>query len=401
MIIHPKVRGFICTTTHPLGCERNVRDQITATRAQGQRSDGPKKVLVIGASSGYGLAARITAAFGFGADTLGVFFEKPGSDKKAGTAGWYNAAAFDKFAKAEGLYSRSINGDAFSDEARAKVIELIKSEMGGQVDLVVYSLASPVRKLPSTGELKRSALKPIGQPYSSTAIDTNKDAITHASIEPATEQEIEDTVTVMGGQDWELWINALADAGVLAPATRTVAFSYIGTEITWPIYWHGALGKAKVDLDATAQRLNAKLAGTGGSANVAVLKSVVTQASAAIPVMPLYISIAFKVMKEQGLHEGTIEQLDRLFRERMYRADGQPGAVDEENRLRLDDWELKPEVQDAAKAIWPIVTTENLFETTDYASYKHEFLKLFGFERDDVDYDADVDPDVKFDVIEL
>ncbi|SEM18504.1 enoyl-[acyl-carrier protein] reductase / trans-2-enoyl-CoA reductase (NAD+) [Pseudoxanthomonas sp. GM95] len=401
LIIHPKVRGFICTTTHPLGCELNVRDQIAATRAHGVRSDGPKKVLVIGASSGYGLAARISAAFGFGADTLGVFFEKPGSEKKAGTAGWYNAAAFDKFAKAEGLYSRSINGDAFSDEARAKVIELIKTEMGGQVDLVVYSLASPVRKLPSTGELKRSALKPIGQPYSSTAIDTNKDAITHASIEPATEQEIEDTVTVMGGQDWELWINALSEAGVLAPATRTVAFSYIGTEITWPIYWHGALGKAKVDLDATAQRLNAKLGADGGSANVAVLKSVVTQASSAIPVMPLYISIAFKVMKEQGLHEGTIEQLDRLFRERMYRTDGATAEVDDENRLRLDDWELKPEVQAAAKAIWPQVTTENLFELTDYASYKHEFLKLFGFERDDVDYDADVNPDVTFDVIEL
>lgn len=400
LIIHPKVRGFICTTTHPLGCERNVRDQIAATRAQGVRSDGPKKVLVIGSSSGYGLAARISAAFGFGADTLGVFFEKPGSDKKAGTAGWYNAAAFDKFAKAQGLYSKSINGDAFSDQARAQVIELIKTEMGGQVDLVVYSLASPVRKLPSTGELKRSALKPIGAPYSSTAIDTNKDAITHATIEPATEQEIQDTVTVMGGQDWELWIDALAQAGVLAPAARTVAFSYIGTEITWPIYWHGALGRAKVDLDATAQRLNARLSANGGSANVAVLKSVVTQASAAIPVMPLYISIAFKVMKEQGLHEGTIEQLDRLFRERMYRADGQPGAVDEENRLRLDDWELKPEVQEAAKAIWPTVTTENLFETTDYASYKREFLKLFGFERDDVDYDAEVDPDVKFDVIE-
>ncbi|RZZ88295.1 enoyl-ACP reductase FabV [Pseudoxanthomonas winnipegensis] len=401
MIIHPKVRGFICTTTHPLGCELNVRDQIAATRAHGVRQDGPKKVLVIGASSGYGLAARISAAFGFGADTLGVFFEKPGSDKKAGTAGWYNAAAFDKFAKQAGLYARSINGDAFSDEARAKVIELIKTEMGGQVDLVVYSLASPVRKLPSTGELKRSALKPIGAPYTSTAIDTNKDTITTASIEPATEEEIADTVTVMGGQDWELWIDALAQAGVLAPAARTVAFSYIGTEITWPIYWHGALGKAKADLDATAQRLGARLAGTGGSANVAVLKSVVTQASSAIPVMPLYISIVFKVMKELGLHEGTIEQLDRLFRERMYRADGAAPELDDEQRLRLDDWELKPEVQTAAKAIWPQVTSENLFELTDYANYKREFLKLFGFERDDVDYDADVDPDVKFDVIEL
>ncbi len=401
MIIHPKVRGFICTTTHPLGCELNVRDQIAATRALGVRSDGPKKVLVIGASSGYGLAARISAAFGFGADTLGVFFEKPGSEKKAGTAGWYNAAAFDKFAKAEGLYSRSINGDAFSDEARAKVIELIKTEMGGQVDLVVYSLASPVRKLPSTGELKRSALKPIGAPYTSSAIDTNKDQVIQATLEPATEQEIEDTITVMGGQDWQLWIDALSQAGVLAPAARTVAFSYIGTEITWPIYWHGALGKAKADLDATARRLDAQLAATGGGANVAVLKSVVTQASAAIPVLPLYIAIAFKVMKELGLHEGTIEQLDRLFRERMYRADGAPAEVDEEHRLRLDDWELKPEVQDPAKAIWPQVTTENLFQLTDYASYKHEFLKLFGFERDDVDYDAEVDPDVRFDVIEL
>lgn len=401
MIIHPKVRGFICTTTHPLGCELNVRDQIAAVRTHGVRSDGPKKVLVIGASSGYGLAARITAAFGFGADTLGVFFEKPGSDKKPGTAGWYNAAAFDKFAKAEGLYSRSINGDAFSDEARAKAIELIKNEMGGQVDLVIYSLASPVRKLPGTGEVKRSALKPIGAPYSSTAIDTNKDTITQASIEPATEQEIEDTVTVMGGQDWELWIDALERADALAPGARTAAFSYIGTEITWPIYWHGALGRAKVDLDATAHRLDQRLRKIGGGANVAVLKSVVTQASAAIPVMPLYISMVFKIMKEKGLHEGTIEQLDRLFRERLYRADGQPPETDNENRLRLDDWELRADVQETCKELWPKVTSENLFQLTDYASYKHEFLKLFGFERDDVDYDADVDPNVPFDCIEL
>ena len=401
MVIHPKVRGFICTTTHPLGCERNVLDQIASTRARGVRSDGPKKVLVIGASSGYGLSARIAAAFGFGADTLGVFFEKPGTDKKPGTAGWYNSAAFDKAAKAEGLYSKSINGDAFSNEARDQVVSLIKSEMGGQVDLVVYSLASPVRKLPDTGEVKRSSLKPIGAPYASTAIDTNKDAIIHATVEPATEEEIADTITVMGGQDWELWIDALEQAGVLAPKARTVAFSYIGTEITWPIYWHGALGKAKHDLDDTAQRLDKRLSAIGGGANVAVLKSVVTQASAAIPVMPLYISIVFKVMKAQGLHEGTIEQLDRLFRERMYRADGQPGETDDQNRLRLDDWELRADVQQACEAIWPTVTTENLFELTDYANYKHEFLKLFGFERSDVDYDADVDPDVRFDCIEL
>lgn len=401
VIIQPKVRGFICTTTHPTGCALNVRDQIAATKAQGVRNDGPKKVLVIGASSGYGLAARISAAFGFGADTLGVFFEKPGSEKKPGTAGWYNAAAFDREAKAAGLYSRSINGDAFSDAAREKVIELIRDEMGGQVDLVVYSLASPVRKLPDTGEVKRSALKPIGEAYTSTAIDTNRDQVIEATIEPASAQEIEDTIAVMGGQDWQLWIDALEAAGVLADGARTVAFSYIGTEITWPIYWHGALGRAKVDLDATARRLDARLAANGGSANVAVLKSVVTQASAAIPVLPLYIAIVFKVMKEKGLHEGTIEQLDRLFRERMYRADGTAGEVDDERRFRLDDWELRDDVQAQCQAVWPQVRTENLFELTDYASYKHEFLKLFGFERDDVDYGAEVDPVADFDVIEL
>ncbi|MGY3298468.1 enoyl-[acyl-carrier protein] reductase/trans-2-enoyl-CoA reductase (NAD+) [Pseudomonas sp. TE6288] len=397
-IIHPKVRGFICTTTHPKGCELNVRDQIEATRKLGVREDGPKKVLVIGASSGYGLAARITAAFGFKADTLGVFFEKPGTETKAGTAGWYNAAAFDKFAKAEGLYSKSINGDAFSDEARAKVIELIKNEMGGQVDLVIYSLASPVRKLPQTGEVIRSALKPIGQPYKSTAIDTNKDTIIEASIEPATEQEIADTVTVMGGQDWELWIDALNAAGVLAPQARTVAFSYIGSDITWPIYWDGALGKAKQDLDETAQRLGKKV---DGSANVAVLKSVVTQASSAIPVMPLYLSMVFKIMQEKGIHEGTQHQLDRMFRDRMYRADGAPAALDDEGRLRLDDWELRDDVQDACRAMWPKVTTENLFELTDYAGYKKQFLNLFGFERADINYDEDVATDVRFDCIEL
>ncbi|MDO7911128.1 trans-2-enoyl-CoA reductase family protein [Pseudomonas sp. 22-AL-CL-001] len=401
-IIHPKVRGFICTTTHPKGCELNVRDQIEATRALGVREDGPKKVLVIGASTGYGLAARITAAFGFKADTLGVFFEKPGTETKPGTAGWYNAAAFDKFAKEEGLYSKSINGDAFSDEARAKVIELIKNDMGGKVDLVVYSLASPVRKLPKTGELVRSALKPIGEPYTSTAIDTNKDTIIEAAIEPASEQEIQDTVTVMGGQDWQLWIEALADAGVLAEQARTVAFSYIGTEITWPIYWDGALGKAKQDLDDTALRLDAKLSeAIGGGANVAVLKSVVTQASSAIPVMPLYLSMVFKVMKEQGIHEGTGDQLNRMFRDRLYRTDGQPGEVDEKGRLRLDDWELRDDVQNACKALWPQVTTENLFELTDYAGYKREFLNLFGFERTDVDYDQDVATDVQFDCVQL
>ena len=398
MIIKPKVRGFICTTTHPVGCEQNVREQIEATRARGlDKANGPKKVLVIGASSGYGLAARITAAFGYGADTLGIFFEKPGTEKRTGTAGWYNSAAFDKFAKQEGLYSKSINGDAFSHEAREKAIELIKQDMG-EVDLVVYSLASPVRQLPDSGEVKRSSLKPIGETYRATAIDTNKDAIIEAEVEPATQEEIDDTTAVMGGEDWELWIDALDKAGVLAKGARSVAFSYIGTEITWPIYWHGALGKAKEDLDRAAAAIDTRLSSSGGSANVAVLKSVVTQASAAIPVMPLYIAMVYRIMKEKGLHEGTIEQLNRLFGEKLY---GSDGSTDDVGRLRLDDWELRDDVQQACQDLWPQVTTENLFEITDYAGYKHEFLKLFGFERDDVDYDADVNPVADFDVNQL
>lgn len=398
MIIKPKVRGFICTTTHPVGCEHNVREQIEATRARRlDKANGPKKVLVIGASSGYGLAARITAAFGYGADTLGVFFEKPGTEKRTGTAGWYNSAAFDKFAKQEGLYSKSINGDAFSHEAREKAIELIKQDMG-EVDLVVYSLASPVRKLPDSGELKRSSLKPIGDTYRATAIDTNKDAIIEAEVEPATQQEIDDTTLVMGGEDWELWMDALDKAGVLAEGARSVAFSYIGTEITWPIYWHGALGKAKEDLDRAASAIDNKLKQSGGSANVAVLKSVVTQASAAIPVMPLYIAMVYRIMKEKGLHEGTIDQLNRLFGDKLY---GDDNSTDEVGRVRLDDWELREDVQQACKDLWPQVTTDNLFDITDYAGYKHEFLKLFGFERDDVDYEADVNPVAEFDVVDL
>lgn len=398
MIIKPKVRGFICTTTHPQGCEQNVREQIEATRARGlDKNAGPRKVLVIGASSGYGLAARTTAAFGYGAATLGIFFEKPPSEKKPGTAGWYNSAAFDKFAKQEGLYSKSINGDAFSHEAREKAIELIQQDMG-EVDLVVYSLASPVRRLPDSGEVKRSSLKPIGETYRATAIDTNKDTIMETEVAPATQQEIDDTIAVMGGEDWELWMDALDKAGVLAEGARSVAFSYIGTEITWPIYWHGALGKAKEDLDRAAGEIDEKLQEKGGSANVAVLKSVVTQASAAIPVMPLYIAMVYRIMKEKGLHEGTIDQLNRLFDEKLY---GDDASTDEAGRLRLDDWELRDDVQQACKDLWPQVTTDNLFDITDYAGYKHEFLKLFGFERDDVDYDEDVDPVIEFDVISL
>ena len=400
MIIKPKYRGFICTTTHPKGCFNNVADQIAVTKQQGVKSEGPKKVLVIGSSSGYGLAARITAAFGYQAATLGVFFEKSATERKPGTAGWYNSWAFEEQAKEAGLYAKSINGDAFSDEVRAKTIETIKADLG-EVDLVIYSLASPVRKLPTTGEVKRSVLKPIGETYRSSAIDTNKDVIIEAEIEPATEQEIADTIEVMGGQDWELWMQALDEAGVLAKGVKTAAFSYIGTEITWPIYWHGALGKAKEDLDRAAAELNKMLAEKySGTANVAVLKSVVTQASAAIPVMPLYIALVYKVMKDKNLHEGTIEQLNRLFRSQLYRDDGKPTELDEVGRLRMDDWELRDDVQEACTKLWGEVNDDNLFEITDYANYKREFLKLFGFEREDVDYEADISPLVDFTVLE-
>lgn len=399
MIIQPKVRGFICTTAHPVGCAKNVEEQIAVTKASGSFAEGPKRVLVIGASTGYGLASRITAAFGQGAATLGVFFEKPSSETKTGTAGWYNSAAFDKLAADAGLYAKSVNGDAFADETRAKVIELIKADMGGKIDLVVYSLASPVRKLPKTGEVVRSALKTIGDTFTASSVDTNKDAVIQASVDPATDQEIQDTVTVMGGEDWTLWIDALAEAGVLAENATTVAYSYVGTEITWPIYWEGTLGQAKQHLDRTAKELARRHAGL--RSYVGVMKSVVTQASSAIPVIPLYVSMVFKIMKAKGIHEGTIEQINRLFHDRLYRADGAVPETDAEGRLRLDDWELRDDVQTECKALWPNVTTENLWDVTDYAGYKHDFVKLFGFDRKDVDYAADVSPDVQWGVVEV
>lgn len=397
MIIEPKVRGFICVTTHPEGCRANVKSQIDYVRSQGQIAGGPRKVLVIGASTGYGLASRISAAFGSGAATIGVFFEKPGTAKRPGSAGWYNTAAFTEFAAAEGLYAKNINADAFSDACRAEVIKLIKEDLG-QVDMVVYSLAAPVRKMPGTGEVVRSSLKPIGQTYTSTAIDTNRDEIIEASIEPATEQEVENTVRVMGGQDWELWIRALSEAGVLAEGCRTVAYSYIGTEITWPIYWHGTLGKAKEDLDRAAAANRQVLQAVGGDACVAVLKSVVTQASSAIPVMPLYISICFKVMRQKGCYESVIEHIYRMFAKSLY---GSECVLDDEGRVRMDTYELDPAVQDECKALWPEITTANLKEKTDYADYKKQFLQLFGFEVPGVDYSLESNPEVNFEVISL
>ncbi|MEM5527522.1 enoyl-ACP reductase FabV [Gammaproteobacteria bacterium AS21] len=397
MIIKPKIRGFICTTTHPEGCLANVREQIAYVQKNGKVSNGPKRVLIIGASSGYGLSTRIAAAFGCDAATIGVFFEKPATDTKPGTAGWHNSAAFTAQAEAAGLYAKSLNGDAFSHEAKAKTIALIKEDLG-QVDLVIYSLAAPVRKLPDTGEVVRSTLKPIGQPYQSTALNTNKDTLFSAQVEPASEQEIADTVTVMGGDDWQLWIDALSQAGVLAQGCKTAAYSYVGSDITWPIYWHGTIGRAKQHLDQTAASLNEKMKAIGGQANVAVLKSVVTQASSAIPVMPLYLSMVFKVMKEQGLHEGCMEQVDRLFRTGLY---ADEVVYDEGNRFRMDDWELREDVQQQCKEIWAKVTDDNVFEITDYAYYKAEFLRLFGFEVAGIDYEQEVETLVPFTVIDI
>ncbi|MEE1895434.1 enoyl-ACP reductase FabV [Metapseudomonas otitidis] len=391
MIIKPRVRGFICVTTHPAGCEANVKEQIRYVESKGPVANGPKKVLVIGSSTGYGLAARITAAFGAGADTLGVFFERPGSETKAGTAGWYNSAAFEKAAQAKGLYARSINGDAFSDEVKHVTIETIKQDLG-QVDLVVYSLAAPRRTHPKTGEVFNSVLKPVGKTVNFRGLDTDKEVIKESVMEPATEAEIAHTVAVMGGEDWQMWIDALQEAGVLADGAKTTAFTYLGEEITHDLYWNGSIGAAKKDLDQKVLGIREKLAATGGDARVSVLKAVVTQASSAIPMMPLYLSLLFKVMKEKGTHEGCIEQVDGLFRESLY---GTEPHLDADGRLRADYKELQPDVQDTVKDLWNKVTNENLYQLTDFTGYKTEFLRLFGFEIDGVDYEQDVNPDVQ------
>ncbi|OZI64258.1 enoyl-ACP reductase FabV [Bordetella genomosp. 1] len=391
MIIKPRVRGFICVTTHPTGCAANVREQVEYVKAQGPIANGPKKVLIIGASTGYGLAARITAAFGSGAATLGVFFERPGDDKKPGTAGWYNTAAFHDVAEAEGLYARSINGDAFSDEIKAQTIDAIKADLG-QVDLVVYSLAAPRRTHPKTGVVYNSTLKPIGKELKMRGLDTDKEVIKETVLPPATQQEIDDTVAVMGGEDWQMWIDALADAGVLAPGAKTTAFTYLGDTITQDIYWNGTIGAAKKDLDKKVLDIRAKLAATGGDARVSVLKAVVTQASSAIPVMPLYLSLLFKIMKEKGTHEGCIEQLYHLFQDGLYT---DKPLQDDVGRLRADLKEMDPDVQAKVTALWNQVQDDNIYELTDFAGYKAEFLRLFGFGIDGVDYDADVNPDVQ------
>ena len=390
MIIKPRVRGFLCTTTHPEGCRENVRRQIAHVQSGGAIADGPKRVLVLGASTGYGLASRITAAFGAGAATIGVFFEKPGTDRKPGTAGWYNAAGFHGFADEAGLYAKSINGDAFSDDVKDKVIALIKEDLG-QVDLVVYSLAAPRRTHPKTGVVHTSTLKPIGSDTTQKGVNTDKGAIQEYHLEAATQEEIDNTVAVMGGEDWQMWIEALDDAGVLADGAKTTAYTYIGEKITWDIYWHGTIGAAKKDLDKRVVDIRQRLAARGGDARVSVLKAVVTQASAAIPAMPIYLAILFKVMKARGEHEGCIEQVNRLFRDSLY---GDVAGPDGEGRLRADNLELNPDVQAEVEAIWAKIDSDNLTTLSDFEGYRREFLQLFGFEVEGVDYEADVNPEV-------
>lgn len=390
MIIEPNIWGFLCTTAHPLGCAANVADQIRVTQTRSAQAPGPKRALVIGASTGYGLAARITAAFGYGAATLGVFSEKQARRRRPASAGWYNAAAFEQQANAAGLTNLSINGDAFSKAVREQAIDLIRTDLGGSVDLVVYSLAAPARRLPDSGDVVHTAIKPIGAAFSGPTINTDKDRIVDAHIGPASDDEIEATRRVMGGEDWALWLDALAEAGVLADNARTVAFSYLGPDITRPIYRDGTIGRAKQDLEATACALRGRHDARGLDARVAMLKSIVTQASAAIPVIPLYLSLVSRVLKDQGLQEGAIEQQNRLFHDALYPADGAPADVDDQGRIRLDDRELSERVQQACRELWPEINNETLLTHTDYAGYKHDFLRLFGFDRADIDYAADV-----------
>jgi enoyl-[acyl-carrier protein] reductase / trans-2-enoyl-CoA reductase (NAD+) len=393
MIIKPRVRGFLCVTTHPTGCAANVRRQIDYVKGRGPIANGPQRVLVIGASTGYGLASRITAAFGCGAATLGVFFEKEGTEAKPGTAGWYNSAAFHQYASAEGLYAKSINGDAFSDEIKQKAIATIKADLG-QVDLVVYSLASPRRQHPVTGVVYNSTLKPIGGPAVQKGVNTDKEEVQDFHLEAATQEEIDNTVAVMGGEDWQMWIDALDAAGVLAEGAKTTAYTYIGDKLTWDIYWHGTIGAAKKDLDKRVVAIRQQMAARGGDARVSVLKAVVTQASAAIPAMPIYLALLFKVMKARGTHEGCIEQIDGLFRDSLY---GAAPYLDDEGRLRADGKELDPAVQAAVAKLWDGINTDTLRELSDFDGYKREFLQLFGFEVDGIDYDAEVNPEVLID----
>lgn len=389
MIIKPKTRGFICTTAHPEGCSQNVQEQINYVKSKGSVK-GPKKVLVIGASTGYGLASRITAAFGAGAATIGVFFEKPASDNRTASAGWYNTVAFEMKAREAGLYSRSINGDAFSDKIKEQTIELIKKDLG-KVDLVIYSLASPRRTHPVTGETYNSVIKPIGNPFTNKTIDFHSADVSDITIQPATEDEIRQTLAVMGGEDWEMWMKALQSAGVLADGVTTVAYSYIGPSVTHAIYKEGTIGKAKDHLEESSKKIDSWLKDLGGRAFISVNKALVTQSSSAIPVVPLYISLLYKVMKQKGIHEGCIEQMRRLFAERLY-ADKLP--LDDAGRIRIDDLEMRADVQSEVSTLWEKVSNENIYELSDITGYREEFFKLFGFGYSNIDYDSDANANI-------
>ena len=385
MIIEPRMRGFICLTAHPEGCEQNVKNQIEYVQSKGQ-IEGAKKVLVIGASTGFGLASRITSAFGSGAATIGVFFEKPPLEGKTASPGWYNSAAFEKEANKAGLYAKSINGDAFSNEVKKQTLDLIKADLG-QVDLVIYSLASPVRLHPVTGVLHRSVLKPIGATYTNKTVDFHTGLVSEISIEPCQEEDIANTVAVMGGEDWAMWMDALKAENLLAPGATTVAYSYIGPSLTEAVYRKGTIGRAKDHLEATAFEIAKSLEDVNGKAFVSVNKALVTQASSAIPVIPLYISLLYKIMKEEGIHEGCIEQIQRLYQDRLFTNEAVP--VDEKGRIRIDDWEMREDVQEKVATLWKQATTESLPEIGDLEGYRIDFLNLFGFELEGVDYKAD------------
>ncbi len=397
MIVHPKVRGFICTTAHPVGCEAHVDEQIEYVKSKGPIKGGPKKVLVIGASTGYGLASRIVSAFGCGAATLGVFFERPAEGKRTATAGWYNSVAFQKAAKGAGLYAKSVNGDAFSDEIRAQVIDLIKKDLN-QVDTVIYSLASPRRMHPKTGEIFKSTLKPKGDPYTNKSIDFEKQEVISVTLPSATQEEVDHTIAVMGGEDWEMWIQALDQAGVLAPGAVTVAYSYIGPDVTTPVYRNGTIGAAKDHLEATAHKLDKAMKQKGGRALVSVNKALVTQSSSAIPFIPLYFVILMKIMKAKHIHEDCIHQIYRLFGDRLY--SGRKFSdipTDPEGRVRVDDLEMREDVQKEVQAIWKMVSTANVSQIADVKGYEADFLKLFGFGLKGVNYDADVNVELPLD----
>lgn len=383
MVVTPKVRGFICTTSHPVGCRAAVQAQIAYTKSQ-PKTNGPKKVLVLGASMGYGLSSRIAATYSAGASTIGVIFDKPGDGKRTGTAGWYNTAAFEEFAHKDGYYAKTINGDAYSQEIKEKTIALVKQDFG-KVDMVVYSLAAPRRTAPD-GAVYTSVLKTTGEAYTNKTIDLKTRKISEITIEPATQEEIEHTVKVMGGEDWKDWITALKAADAIEDGAVTVAYSYIGPQLTHPMYYDGSIGRAKAHLLKTSKEITGEIPGV--RAYISVNKALVTQSSAAIPIVPLYISILYKVMKEAGTHEGCMEQMYRLFHQKLF---GESVQVDENNCVRLDDWEMQPDIQQKVLALWNTINDDNLEECSDIDGYWHDFYELFGFGLPDVDYTADVD----------